>query len=211
MKPQSCCICKDILLKLKVDPKKFDFKENVSNEFVAELLSKNNIIARCSGDLEFGARSLGNRAILAHPMYYENVEKINDLIKKRDFWMPFTPSFLEENINDYIINKKNIKSPYMTIAFKCRKEKIKMLRAVVHQGDKSTRPQTVSKSQNYHYWSLINEFFKITGIPCLLNTSLNLHGDPMNANVKQALNTFIKSELKYILLDQNILISKSIK
>ena len=66
----------------------------------------------------------------------------------------------------------------------------------------------VSKLQNKKYWNIINEFYKITRIPCLLNTSLNLHGDPMNFSNEQALNTFVKSGLKYIILDDDILISK---
>ena len=76
------------------------------NKVVANLLSQNEIVARFDGRMEFGARSLGNRSILANPSDFATIEKINSKIKIRDFWMPFTPSILEDDINNYILNKK---------------------------------------------------------------------------------------------------------
>ena len=83
------------------------------NQHVAKLLSENKVVARFSGKMEFGARALGNRSILANPSDFATVEEINAKIKVRDFWMPFTPSIIEDDINKYIVNDKNIFCPYM--------------------------------------------------------------------------------------------------
>ena len=93
--------------------------ENV-NEKVAELLAEGKIIARCSGRMEFGARALGNRSILADPQNFEVVAKINKMIKQRDFWMPFAASVLEKKAKQYFYLKDNkelnlvVKSPLIT-------------------------------------------------------------------------------------------------
>ena len=186
----------------------FEIKENFTYNDIAQLLADNNVVARCVGKMEFGARSLGNRAILANPKMLSNVELINNLIKNRDFWMPFTPSFIEEKTLGYIQNPKNVSSPYMTIAFNTKEDARDDMKAVIHSGDKSTRPQFVSKVSNSEFFKIIYQFYVLTGIPCVLNTSLNLHGDPMNFTVEQSLNTFVNSGLKYIILDGDILVKK---
>ena len=80
------------------------------NEIVAQLLFNNEIVARFYGVEEFGARALGNRSILCNPSKISNLSKINTFIKKRDFWMPFTPSILQERMNEYYFNPKNVDS-----------------------------------------------------------------------------------------------------
>ena len=160
--------------------------------------------------MEFGQRALGNRSILADPRDYNNIKKINDKIKKRDFWMPFTPSILYEHSNKILINPKKIYSPYMTMAFDVNKKFIDKIPAVIHPADKSTRPQMLKKSINQDYYDLINEFYKITKLPLILNTSFNLHGDAIVENASQAINTFIKSDLD-ILIINNYAICRRIK
>lgn len=189
---------------------KFDFKiiKNFDNKKVAALLAKDKIIARCVGKAEFGARALGNRSILANPKNYKNIGLINRLIKNRDFWMPFTPSINTEHVNKLIINKKNISSPYMTIGFESTKFAQENISATLHMADLSARPQFVKKSYNPEYWDLINEFYKITKIPCLLNTSLNLHGDPMNYSISDCIRTLALSSLEFLLLPSETLILK---
>ena len=189
---------------------KSDFKiiKNFDNKKVATLLAKDKIIARCVGKAEFGARALGNRSILANPKNYKNIGLINRLIKNRDFWMPFTPSINTEHINKLIINKKNISSPYMTIGFESTKYAQENISATLHMSDLSARPQFVKKSYNPEYWDLINEFYKITKIPCLLNTSLNLHGDPMNYSISDCIRTLALSSLDFLLLPEETLILK---
>ncbi|MAA51613.1 MAG: carbamoyltransferase [Phycisphaerae bacterium] len=190
--------------------KKSDFKffKNFSNSKVAKLLHNDEIIARCVGRSEFGARALGNRSILANPRNYKNIELINKLIKNRDFWMPFTPSILSEHSKKLILNKKNISSPYMTIGFQSTKLARGNISASLHMGDYSARPQLVKKTLNPEYWDLINEFFKITKVPCLLNTSFNLHGEPMNYSVEDCFRTLALSSLDFLLLPDKLLVVK---
>ena len=190
---------------------KIDFKElpNFTNKKIAKLLAKDEIIARCVGRAEFGARALGNRSILANPKNYANIEKINKLIKNRDFWMPFTPSINAEHSKKLILNKKRVSSPYMTIGFNSTKFAQENISASLHMADRSARPQFVKKSLNPEYWDLINEFYKITNIPCLLNTSYNLHGEPMNYSVADCVRTLALSSLEFLLLPNGMLILKN--
>ena len=108
--------------------------------------------------MEFGARSLGNRAILADPRNKTIVEIINKKIKNRDFWMPFAPSIIEDDFNKYVINPKNIFSPYMTIGFHSTAVARNHLVAALHPSDSTLRPQLVTKEINTDYYQLIKSF-----------------------------------------------------
>lgn len=187
-----------------------DFKviENINNKKIAKWLSRGLIIARCKGRMEFGQRALGNRSILADSRDYNNIDKINKKIKIRDFWMPFTPSILKEGSKKILKNKKNIYSPYMTMAFDVKKKYIKDLSAVIHPSDKSIRPQMLKKESNEDYYDLIKEYAKITGLPVLLNTSFNLHGDAIVENEKQAIYTFKKSDLDILIINNFAIIRR---
>tara|TARA_B100000212_G_scaffold342299_1_gene328702 strand:+ start:799 stop:2523 length:1725 start_codon:yes stop_codon:yes gene_type:complete len=178
--------------------------KNISKELAA-IISNNKVVARCTGRMEWGARALGNRSILANPKDWSNVEKINDKIKKRDFWMPFAPSILKEKASKYLINPKNISSPYMMLAFDTTKLALKDITASIHPRDRTARAQIVDKLNNLGYWELINEFYKISGIPCLLNTSFNLHGYPLVYDVCDAIHVFKNSGLDILVLDEYIL------
>ncbi|MGY5142914.1 MAG: carbamoyltransferase C-terminal domain-containing protein [Candidatus Nitrosopumilus sp. bin_32a] len=180
---------------------KFSIKKGISNKDIAEMLNNNLIVARFSNRSEFGPRALGNRSILANPSNLENLRKINTQIKYRDFWMPFTPSIKEERIEDYLINPKKINSPFMTIAFESTKLARKDLVAAIHPSDFTLRPQFVNKISNPEYHNLIEEFEKKSGIGGLLNTSLNLHGEPVVGNIDDALHTFVESELDVLIIE----------
>jgi len=86
-------------------------------EKIADLLVSDGVVARCAGRMEFGARALGNRSILANPSDHRVVGVINRMIKSRDFWMPFAPTVLREREADYLVNPKGLASPYMMLAF----------------------------------------------------------------------------------------------
>ncbi|MBS3147280.1 hypothetical protein J4219_00175 [Candidatus Woesearchaeota archaeon] len=187
--------------------KKYDVKESDAR-MVAELLAKGEIVARCAGRMEFGARSLGNRAILANPSDLRYVWQINEQIKMRDFWMPFAPSILKERADDYIVNPKKLDAPYMIMAFKSTDLARKELRAAMHQADYTVRPQLVERSWNEKYYDIIKEFEGLTGIGGVLNTSFNLHGKPVVCSPRDAVKeTFDQSGLRHLLLG-NYLISK---
>ena len=186
---------------IKQKCKKFKIIKNPTNKLIANFLNKGLIIARCKGRMEFGQRALGNRSILADPRNYNNVKKINDKIKYRDFWMPFTPTIMYEHLNKIIINPKKIYSPFMTMAFDVKENFKDKIPAVIHPGDGSTRPQMLKKNTNEDFYNLIKEFYKITKIPLLLNTSFNLHGDAIVENAKQAIQTFLYSDLDILLIN----------
>lgn len=174
---------------------------------VAKLLSENHVVARFAGRSEFGARALGNRSILANPSSRQTVKIINEMIKNRDFWMPFASSILEEEQGRYLINPKNMKAPYMAITFNTTDLAQKHLEAAIHPYDYTCRPQVVYKTWNPGYHALISEFKNLTGIGGVLNTSFNLHGEPNVESPADALHTLEDSGLQYLAIG-NFLISK---
>jgi len=190
------------------DQANFAIRQGVGVREVARLLAANRIVARCVGPMEFGARALGNRSILANPSDPENLKRINDAIKNRDFWMPFTPSILSEYAERYLVIPKGIVAPYMTIGYETTPKARHDIPAALHPGDYSARPQFVLKDTNPDYWNLISAFEELTGIGALLNTSLNLHGDPMNRSVADAARTLALSALDYLSLPGERLLYK---
>jgi len=173
-------------------------KEKNINEKVASLLAKGEIVARCSERSEFGARALGNRSILANPCDKKTIKILNETIKDRDFWMPFTPSMLDKFEKKYIVNPKKMFAPYMLITFEATEKAKKDLPAAMHPYDETTRPQIVTKKFNPEYYDLIERFSKKTGIGALLNTSFNLHGEPNVLTPEDAIHTVENSDLKFL-------------
>lgn len=186
-----------------IDPKLFSVTEykNINYE-IAKLLSENELVARCSGRMEYGPRALGNRSILANPSNVENINKINKLVKSRDFWMPFGVTVLDKFQERYIVNPKKIFAPYMIISFNTKSEFYSEIVAGTHQCDYTIRPQILSKNDNQDYYDLIEKFYEKTGIGAVLNTSLNLHGDPLVNSPCEALEILNKTQLKYLVVDE---------
>lgn len=187
--------------------KKYSIIKHVTPEEIAIRLAGGHVIGRCCGRMEFGLRALGNRSILADPREATMVRKINDAIKFRDFWMPFTPTILAERQTDYIINPKNLKCPHMTMAFDSTPLAKKELIAALHPADLTMRPQILKESDNPAYYAIIKAFETQTGVGGILNTSFNLHGDPIVLGPKEAVYTFENSALDDLLLG-NYLISR---
>lgn len=197
------------IIKNKID-EKFDVNEYGDIEKkTSDLLINKEIVARFYSRGEWGARSLGNRAILAHPSYMESFYMVNDFIKARDFWMPFAPTILDKYAFKYLqnYNPQKLEAPHMISTFKATEKAIKDLRGALHQGDHTLRPQVLEKSINPSYYKIINLFENETGVGGLMNTSFNLHGYPLVSSPKQALLTFENSGLKYLSLG-NFLLSK---
>ena len=176
-------------------------------EKVAELLAKGEVVARFNGRAEWGARALGNRSILANPSNFETVRVINEMIKNRDFWMPFTPSILDTDMKRYVLNPKNIFAPYMCITFESTKLAREHLAAAMHPYDKTLRPQDVREAWNPSYYKIIRAFKKRTGIGAVLNTSFNLHGEPNVNSPADAIHTMDNSDLRNLAMG-NYLIQK---
>lgn len=167
---------------------------------VARLLAEGHVVARAAGPMEFGARSLGNRSILADPSVPGVAALINDMIKDRDFWMPFAPSVLAERSEEYFVKPKPVAAPYMVLTFDARPEKRAAVRAACHPSDHTMRPQEVDRSWSPAYHHLIASFAELTGEAVLLNTSFNLHGLPVVRTAEDALDVFRRSGLEHMQL-----------
>ncbi|MBF0191486.1 MAG: carbamoyltransferase [Magnetococcales bacterium] len=165
---------------------------------VAELLAQGEVVARCAGRWEFGPRALGNRSILADPRNPHVVRQINEIIKQRDFWMPFASSVLEERADDYFINPKGLDARYMTLAFDSTPLGRKEMISGLHPYDHTSRPHVVSRAVNPDYHALISAFQERTGVGTVLNTSFNLHGEPMVAGPEDAVSTWVRSGLSHV-------------
>jgi carbamoyltransferase len=174
---------------------------------VAELLAKGEVVARFKGRMEFGARALGNRSILANPAAPGVVKLINEMIKCRDFWMPFAPSVLAERSEKYFKKPKPAPAPYMILTFDSREEKREAMAAAIHPYDSTGRPQEVYESWNPDYHRLISHFEELTGEALILNTSFNLHGEPVVCSPSDALRVFDISGLEHLAIG-NVLLSK---
>lgn len=123
--------------------------------------------------------------------------------------MPFTPSILIERASDYVVNPKNIPSPFMTIAFESTPLARRDLAAAIHPSDFTVRPQFVEEKYNHDYHNLIKQFEKITGIGGLLNTSLNLHGEPVVGSTEDAIHTLVNSDLDAMLIEDVFILRKT--
>jgi len=178
--------------------------EDIEGE-VARLLSNGEVVARVKGREEFGARALGNRSILANPSDIRVVARINKMIKSRDFWMPFAPTILAERAGDYIVNPKGLCSPYMMLTFDSTPRGREDLMAACHAYDGTLRPQILEASCNPDYHRLISQFERLTGIGGVLNTSYNLHGEPIVSSPEDAIRTFEASGLSHLALGQHLI------
>lgn len=171
---------------------------------VANLLNDGKIIALFQGRAEGGPRALGNRSILFDPRRDDGKDYVNS-VKHREWFRPFAGTVLHEHANDYFEMLNIEESPFMMYAVKVKTDQ---LPAITHV-DNTCRIQTVKKSQNEKYYELIEEFNKLTGIPVVFNTSLNLAGHPLAETLVDAVNTLINSGIDCLYLpDINKLIKK---
>ena len=168
-------------------------------ETTAQLIAEGNVVGWYQGKMEWGPRALGNRSILADPRNAEMKDILNEKIKHRESFRPFAPCILEEHLSEYF--DIDIPSPYMLLVAPVKKpEKIP---AVTHV-DGTSRLQTVSKYTNPLFYDLINEFYKTTNIPVLINTSMNVRGEPIVNTIEQAYNMIVKTDMDYIVLGNHI-------
>ena len=182
----------------KLIKKNFIIKLDKNLKGAAKIISQGKTLLFCYGKMEFGQRALGHRSILCDPSNSNQIKKINQYIKKRDFWMPFTPSIIDKDYTRYVINKKKIQSNYMTICFDTTDLAKQHLKAAIHPYDFTIRPQLVTKSTCKTYYQLISEFKKITGIGALLNTSLNVSDKPIINQPDELLKEVIRRNINSI-------------
>tara|TARA_R110000823_G_C15952304_1_gene502105 strand:+ start:6690 stop:8480 length:1791 start_codon:yes stop_codon:yes gene_type:complete len=188
----------------------YDIIEECPPNQVAELLDDGCVVSLFLGRMEFGARALGARSIVADPRSPDTIKRINRKIKNRDFWMPFAPVVLDERFDDYFYNEKNLHSPYMTIGFETKTLAQDHLKAAIHPADLSGRPQRLVRDRNPRYYDIIKSFEQRTGVGGLLNTSFNLHGLPIAMTPKDAFHVFDNSGLDAMLLEGTLVVKKGV-
>ena len=168
---------------------------------IAKYLADGKIVAWMQGKGEIGPRALGNRSILMNPAIPNGKDIINARVKHREYWRPFAPSILLEHAKEWFDFDKD-ELPYMLYAVQANKLHANKIPAVIH-GDNTARVQTVSEN-NKSFYELINEFYKLTDIPLLLNTSLNAGGSPIFAYKEQAVDFFNNVDIDVLCIGNEI-------
>ena len=163
---------------------------------LAQELANGKIIGWFQGRSEFGPRALGNRSILADPRNPHTRDIINHVVKKREWFRPFAPVVLEEYYKDWF--DFPIPSPYML--YTAPVKQADKIPAVTHV-DGSARFQTINEKTNPNYYRLLKAFYKLTGVPVLLNTSLNGNGEPILETPEEAIEFFNNSHLDMIVVN----------
>jgi len=189
------------LIKNNVKYKKY---KNPS-EIIARYLSDGKIVACFQGGAEFGPRALGNRSIMCRPYPAKMKDYLNLKVKFRENFRPFAPAVLEEDVSKYFDLKQS--SPHMLIACKAKKTSINKIPAVIHV-DNTCRVQTVTKFTNTRFYELLKSFKVQTGCSVLLNTSFNVKGQPIVNTVKEAVETFKKTKIDVLYIDNFVLLKK---
>jgi carbamoyltransferase len=173
-------------------------------ERAASLLAQGKIIGWIQGRAEFGPRALGNRSILADPRKTDIKDLLNNRVKFREEFRPFAPSILHEFGHDFFENYHE--SPYMERTLKFRTEVIGLVPGAVHE-DGTGRLQTVKRDWNERFYDLIRTFYRLTGVPLVINTSFNVMGKPIAHSVEDVLAVFCTSGLDAVFIE-NVLIQK---
>lgn len=174
-------------------------------DIAAKLVADGKIIGWFQGRSEYGARALGNRSIIADPRSTEIRDKVN-MLKRRELFRPLAPSVLGEYRAEYFYGKKSLLDKYMLSVRKVKNKKINNIQGVVHI-DKTSRIQEIYKNDNIKYYNFIQKFKEITGIPMVMNTSFNMAGEPIVETPSDAIKTFVKMNLDYLICG-NVLIKK---
>jgi carbamoyltransferase len=183
----------------KVDYRKLD---DPAKE-VARLIADGKIVGWYQGRMEWGPRALGNRSLLADPTRAEMRDVVNKWVKHREDFRPFAPSVLEEKASEYFEHITD--SPYMLFITQVKADKKKQVPAITHV-DGTARPQTVSKKTNPLYWQVIKEFENISGVPCVLNTSFNIMGEPIVCTPPQAIRCFYGTGIDALAIGNYLLV-----
>ncbi len=165
---------------------------------IAELLAQGYVVARFDGRMEYGPRALGNRSILYQPADRSVNDWLNKGLRRTEF-MPFAPSTLAEYADECYIGVDGARDSarFMTITFGCTEQMRRTCPGVVHV-DGTARPQLVVREQNPGYYRIIDEFRKITGVPSVINTSFNMHEEPIVCSPSDAIRAFRLGHLDYL-------------
>ena len=185
---------KNILVKLISD-------RNLLFKDIAKSLVDKNVIGLFQGAMEFGARALGNRSIIADPRNAGIKELLNEKIKNREKFRPFAPSILEEDVSNWFDINDNVN--FMSKVYKINENKKNIVPGVVHV-DGTCRLQTVSKSYNENYYKIIKEFKELTNVPMILNTSFN-ENEPIVCSPREAIDCFLRTKMDKLYIEKYLI------
>lgn len=192
---------RDFLNKNKV--KYIELDRDVLLKQTAKLIVAKQVIGWFQGRMEWGPRALGSRSIIADPRDFEMRDVVNLKIKFRESFRPFAPTVLLEKASEFF--EIDCPSPYMLLVAQVKKDK-RVIPAVTHV-DGSARLQTIAREDNPLFYDLINEFYKLTGVPVIINTSFNVRGEPIVCTPADAYMCFMRTKMDYLVMG-NFLIDK---
>jgi carbamoyltransferase len=169
---------------------------------VAELIHTGKIVAVYQGRMEYGPRALGNRSIMYAPTDPTVNKWLNDKLNRSEF-MPFAPVTLAEKKKECYLNivEDPIAATYMTITYNCTNKMKSQAPACIHV-DGTARPQIIKREQNPYYYDILNEYYKISGNPSLINTSYNMHEEPIVCSPHDSLRAFFDSKIDYLVMEK---------
>ncbi|EPR10577.1 carbamoyltransferase family protein [Ruminiclostridium papyrosolvens] len=197
----------EVLKSFENEDIEYTYYDNVC-PIVAEALKDGKIIGWFQEGSEMGPRALGHRSILADPRDPEMKDKLNYRVKKREGFRPFAPAVLQEQAANYF--NIDFPSPFMLFVVDVKEDKKKVIPAVTHV-DGTARVQTVDQKDNPIFYNLINEFYKITDVPVLLNTSFNILKEPIVETPKDAITSFYNSQIDLLCIGNWIVTKTKIK
>jgi carbamoyltransferase len=165
---------------------------------IAQLIAEGKVVARFNGRMEYGPRALGNRSILYHAREPEVNQWLNQRLGRTEF-MPFAPATLYEYRDDYYknIDGADYAAQFMTVTFDCTERMKRECPAAVHV-DGTARPQLVTSTSNPSFYRIISEYYRLTGIPSVINTSFNMHEEPIVCTPDDAIRAFLQGNLEYL-------------
>jgi len=169
-------------------------KDPFDLDYIGELLLNKKILGLFNGKFEHGPRALGNRTITCDPSHPEKYDIINGKLQRNDF-MPFAPAVLDEDADRlFKVDKSRYAAEFMTVTYDTRDEFVDKLPTVVHPVDKTARIQIVTEKSNPFFYSILKKYKELTGIGCLVNTSFNVHNEPIVNRPEEAF-THLKNDI----------------
>lgn len=198
----SCEEIRNFLVSQNIVFREFDYGDLI--KITAKEIADDKIVGWFQGRMEFGPRALGNRSILANPRNPEMKDIINKRVKFREEFRPFAPAVLLEKEDEYF--DLNYESPFMLLVANVKEEKKREIPAVTHI-DGTARVQTVKREKSPLFYDLIREFYNLTGVPAVINTSFNVRGEPIVCSPREAYNCFLRTGMDCLVMDK-FLISK---
>jgi len=196
---------KDVIKQALDNDEDVEYNENMPIESLIKKLLDGNIVSVFAGGSESGRRALGNRSILADPRRSDMKDIINEKVKHRQWFRPFAPSILTEEVKNWFV--KDVKSDYMSLVIPFKTEMKDKVPAVVHL-DGTGRLQTVDEKMNKWYYNFIKKWHEASGVPIILNTSFN-DREPIVETPTHAINCFKKTNIDNLyFVDAEIMVSK---